>query len=157
MELFDRDGHLTDAALSAFSSDAPLSELERLEIAEHLAFCDQCLMRSMGLFTDEALLSPEHSCRDSIWRRIRMRAVRILASRYATAAAAITIVFTLWGFGVFGGILHGAEQLAAYTPPEHPPVISQRLAEFGETLNDGFIRFSDLFTFGAAGAPHSDS
>lgn len=45
MERFRADGHLTDEALLALIRQEEQSELERLEIAEHLAFCDACLQR----------------------------------------------------------------------------------------------------------------
>ena len=72
-----------------------LDERTRLEIAEHLAYCDLCLQRYTQALTEDALLSPAESCRDTIWRRIRQRTVRILTSRYATAAAAIALALTL--------------------------------------------------------------
>ena len=45
MELFQEDGHLTQYALDALVQDLPLDELSRLEIAEHLSFCDACVDR----------------------------------------------------------------------------------------------------------------
>ena len=43
MERFHTDGHLTDEALAALIRDGRPDELSRLEIAEHLSFCDVCL------------------------------------------------------------------------------------------------------------------
>ena len=43
MTCFRPDGHLTDAALTALVRGDCLEELDRLELAEHLAYCDQCL------------------------------------------------------------------------------------------------------------------
>ena len=44
--VFREDGHLSDRALAALAqSEDRFDELERLEIAEHLAFCDECLQR----------------------------------------------------------------------------------------------------------------
>ena len=42
MEYFRPDGHLTDEALAALVRSEPLDELVRLELAEHLAYCDDC-------------------------------------------------------------------------------------------------------------------
>ena len=42
MTCFRPDGHLTDAALTALVRGDCLEELDRLELAEHLAYCDQC-------------------------------------------------------------------------------------------------------------------
>ena len=40
MTCFRPDGHLTDEALAALIRGDALAELDRLEIAEHLAYCD---------------------------------------------------------------------------------------------------------------------
>ena len=51
MELFSNNGHLKDEALLALIQGRELSELERLEISEHLAYCDRCLQRYTELLT----------------------------------------------------------------------------------------------------------
>ena len=98
MDVFRNDGHLTDTALAALSRGEELAELTRLEMAEHMAFCDLCLQRYTDFLAGAELMTPEQSCRESVWRRIRMRTARLLTSRYATAAAAVTLALTLlWG------------------------------------------------------------
>ena len=100
MTCFRPDGHLTDAALTALVRGDGLEELDRLELAEHLAYCDQCLQRYTELLSEGALLTPARSCRESLRRRIRQRAVQLGVSRYATAAAAVALALTLlWGSG----------------------------------------------------------
>ena len=98
MTCFRPDGHLTDAALTALVRGDCLEELDRLELAEHLAYCDQCLQRYTELLSEGPMLTPACSCRESLRRRIRQRAVQLGVSRYATAAAAVTLALTLlWG------------------------------------------------------------
>ena len=92
MESFRHDGHLTDTALTALIRGEPLEELERLEIAEHLAYCDLCLQRYTELLSGDTLLTPQESCRDSLLLRIRRRTLLLITSRYATAAAAVVLV-----------------------------------------------------------------
>lgn len=48
MELFDKNGCLTDEGLQALQAGG-LDELGRLETAEHLAYCDQCMDRYTAL------------------------------------------------------------------------------------------------------------
>ena len=86
MTCFRPDGHLTDAALTALVRGDCLEELDRLELAEHLAYCDQCLQRYTELLSEGPMLTPARSCRESLRRRIRQRAVQLGVSRYATAA-----------------------------------------------------------------------
>lgn len=98
MERFRTDGHLTNEALAALVRDDSLDELGRLEIAEHLSFCDLCLQRYTDLLCGAELLAPERSCQKALWARVRTRTLRLVTSRYATAAAAVTLALTmLWG------------------------------------------------------------
>lgn len=100
MERFRADGHLSDQALEAMVREEPMDELARLELAEHLAFCDDCLQRYTDLLAGGALLAPARSCRESLWRRIRLRTLRLFTSRYATAAAALVLALTMLWSGI---------------------------------------------------------
>ena len=139
MELFDPAGHLTDGALLALAHEEVPDELARLEMAEHLAYCDQCLQRYTALLAEAPLLTPAHSCRESLWRRVRARTLRILTSRYATAAAAVALALTvLWGS-------------AAVPLPKRPslPEVPQRLQSWpqrwSDSLDGALSRFNDMF------------
>ena len=104
MVCFRPDGHLTEEALAALVRQEPLTELDRLELAEHLAYCDQCLQRYTELLSAGTLLTPKHSCREPLRRRIWRRAVQLGISRYATAAAAVALALTLlWGSAGLSG------------------------------------------------------
>ncbi|BAK99983.1 hypothetical protein OBV_27850 [Oscillibacter valericigenes Sjm18-20] len=153
MELFNPHGHLTDDALKSFSVGGPLTELERLEIAEHLDFCDECLMRSIEFLPEDALLTPACSCRDTLWKRIRQRAVRVLTSRYATAAAAIAIAAGLWSFNIFGGLVAGSAALsntARYSQRQSD--FSEKIEQLDRAVSDGLSRLNQLFDFGGGPA-----
>ena len=85
MTCFRPDGHLTDAALTALVRGDCLEELDRLELAEHLAYCDQCLQRYTELLSEGPMLTPARSCRESLRRRIRQRAVQLGVGRGGSA------------------------------------------------------------------------
>ena len=149
MEYFRPDGHLTDEALAALVRSEPLDELVRLELAEHLAYCDDCLQRYTDLLAEDALLSPVRSCRESLWVRLRMRTLRLVTSRYATAAAAVALALTvLWGSA-------GAKFPAAPPLPE----VSQRFQSWPERWNDSLrgalSQFNDLFDDLGGGRPRA--
>lgn len=95
MERFRADGHLTDEALTALVWNEGLEELGRLEIAEHMSFCDLCLQRYTDLLCGTELMAPERSCQKTLWVRVRTRTLRLVTSRYATAAAAVALALTL--------------------------------------------------------------
>ena len=138
MELFDPAGHLTDGALLALAHEEVPDELARLEMAEHLAYCDQCLHRYTDLLTKTPLLTPAHSCRESLWRRVRARTVRIFTSRYAAAAAGVVLALTLvWGSG------YGSIRLPEL--PEDRPTVSDRLRKWNESLDSAMSGVNEFF------------
>nr|WP_325235793.1 hypothetical protein [uncultured Oscillibacter sp.] len=141
--VFREDGHLSGRALAALAqSEDCFDELERLEIAEHLAFCDECLQRYALALEGGDLLVPERSCQKTLWARIRSRALRLAVSRYATAAAAVTLALTvLWG--------GGGVQISRPVLPEDRPSISRQLTgltgEISDSLRQTVSGLSNFF------------
>lgn len=140
--VFREDGHLSDRALAALAQNEDrFDQLERLEIAEHLAFCDECLQRYTLALEGGTLLVPEHSCQKTLWVRIRSRALRLAVSRYATAVAAVTLALTvLWG---------GADIPRPALLPEDRPSVSRQLTgltgEISDSLRQTVSGLSDFF------------
>ena len=152
MDVFRSDGHLTDEALAALVREDELEELTRLEIAEHLAFCDQCLERYTERLTDVELLTPARSCRESIWSRIRTRTLRLITSRYATAAAAVVLALTmLWGGTLFPNRAMAPEDRGRVLESVQEAVTSW--AQWPQTLTDAFSSLADFFDNRGADAP----
>ena len=138
MEIFRHDGHLTDGALAALVAREPLDETARLEIAEHLAYCDLCLQRYTSALAGAPLLAPERSCRESLWRRIRARTIQIFTSRYAAAAAGVVLALTLvWGSG------YGSIRLPEL--PEDRPTVSDGLRKWNESLDNAMSGVNEFF------------
>lgn len=139
MDIFRHDGHLTDAALAALAAGGPLDETTRLEIAEHLAFCDLCLQRYTDALAGTELLAPEQSCRESLWRRIRARSARLFLNRYAAAAAAVALALTmLWGSA-------GITLPEGLPLPEDRPTVSDGLRKWNESLDNAMSGVNDFF------------
>ena len=101
MELFNKEGHLTDEGLRAVV-DGTLDEMGRLEASEHLSFCDSCLVRYTELLADDTLLVPEMPLTPTVLARVRRRAVRVFFNRYTRVAAVAAFAVVLWGT-VLGG------------------------------------------------------
>lgn len=141
MDVFRADGHLTDGALLALTQNEPMDELSRLETAEHLAFCDYCLQRYTDALAGTELLVPERSCQKAVWTRVRNRAVRLITSRYATAAAAVGLALTL----LWGGAPAEFAQRAAAIRAENP---DHRVME---QLNDWTGQWNDALSQALAG------
>ncbi len=97
-KLFDAEGHLTDAGLYALK-DGTLDDLWRAEAAEHLSFCDYCLLRYTALIeaAPEAMKQPMRDLIPQMQSLMRLRSFRIMTNRYVSAAAAV--VFGLRAVG----------------------------------------------------------
>lgn len=117
MVLFDEKGCLTDQALDALNQGS-LDELNRLEAAEHLAYCDHCMDRYTLMLSWQELETPPKplgkAVRQSLW--VRMMQSRLGRGVVACAAGVLAI-----------GMWNGAETLlplssTATTPPERPSI-----------------------------------
>lgn len=95
-EYFDSNGHLTDAAFSALASGKQLDELTRLEMAEHLSFCDKCVESCVDATQSGELAEPDGSCLLGVRRGLRRIKRSNLVHRAATAALAAALALTLW-------------------------------------------------------------
>ena len=126
-ELFRPDGHLTDEGLQALIG-GELDELGRLEAAEHLSFCDACLVRYTALLEGDVLQEPPTDQTLPVMRRLRRRAAQALMSRYTAAAAAVLITGTLWYTGIFADIA-GVFTVRGEDMTPQPPAASQPARE----------------------------
>lgn len=129
-ELFLQNGHLSDEGLNALIAGT-LDEMQRLEAAEHLSFCDECLTRYTALLTGEVLEEPEQDVTLPVMRRLRRKAVKTAWNRYAAAAAAVVITAGLWYSGVFTGAM---EALAIQPPALEQAAAQQEPGPFGQLL-----------------------
>lgn len=124
-ELFHSDGHLTDYAFRALINDEPLDELSRIEITEHLSFCDKCVLRYSELLTDDVLTEPEETVVPTVMERIRNRARLIFFNKYVAVVMAASIAMVLWVTGVF-------ESFASDEMNQTINYLSERSDSFGE-------------------------
>lgn len=160
-DLFRPDGHLTGRGLAALAA-CKLDELERLEAAEHLAFCDACLMRQMALLGDEALMEAPPQLKAGAVRKLRRRRLRIAWGRYATVAAAAVLAVAIWGVGSVALFRGGGEgksaaqqaplQGAAQQAGREGPGFGARISQGLDNMFAGFDDFWAPFRFSAAPA-----
>lgn len=143
MELFQENGCLTDEALHGLIEER-LDELGRLEVAEHLSFCDTCLERYTALLTDDTLKTPETPLAPKILSRVRSRVLRLVVNRYAACGAAAVLAFTLWGAGVFDRLVPNelpvTEARPAVTEQSEEREDEKPLGDFFSGTNDFFRR-----------------
>lgn len=145
-ELFYDNGHLTDDALCTLISGGPLSELERLEISEHMSFCDACVAKYVDCLEDSLLLSPIEPVTSSVMKRIRERTRRIFANKYATVIAAACFAIVFWNIGLFHiDILDNGKVLNRLS--DEAVSFSERTERVSAQLSETLDKFISSFSF----------
>ena len=137
MDLFYPDGHLTPQAMQGLM-DGTLDELGRLEVAEHLGFCNQCMQTYTKLLCQSPLMEPPQDMTLPVMRQVRVRNLRTELKRWGMVAASVAVAGTLWYTGVFQQMGQMVER--DYTPSataqsqEQPepqrPTLSQMLQKW---------------------------
>lgn len=115
MELFDKNGCLTDEGLQALQAGG-LDELGRLETAEHLSYCDKCMDRYTALLTADALETPPHSAHKAVMAAIWVRLMQNTWGRTAVAAVAAVLALTMWRSGTLWQLMDIQEQVKSWMP-----------------------------------------
>ena len=152
-DLFDADGHLVDAALMALihsSDDAEdavvFDELQRLEIAEHLSFCDHCVLRYTELLTDNRLLAPSDLVVPAVMKALEKEERQRYFSKWVSMVMAAGFAIFFWIAGVFSpnfadmdagfltGIVEGATTFSRQTV-EISTEITDSMGNWVEKLN----------------------
>lgn len=149
MNLFLDSGHLSQEGLDALIAGT-LDELQSLEAAEHLSFCDDCLLAYTQRLTEDTWQTPPVSVQDGLWNKIRTRVMRVMVNRYAVAAVAACLALMLWGTGFFNYFLpqRGMRHIDV---PENTMTVSARVGSFvsngQEALHDAL---GNLFSHDSA-------
>lgn len=143
--LFSKDGHLTDEALHMLVGGDPLTELERLELSEHLAFCDVCVAKYADMLEDCLLLSPAEPVAPSVIKRIQARTRRIFANQYTTAIAAACFAIVFWNIGLFNFGITGNGKLLNRLSDEASS-FSQKTEQISSQLSEALDKFMNSFT-----------
>ena len=140
MDLFYEDGHIKEEALQSLM-DGGLDEMGRLEISEHLSFCDECLLKysdMLSFSSDEAVGSSATA--KVIMPVVKKRLRRERLYRYSTMAAAACLAITFWVTGVFNIDASKVE------PPEvgsHTQKITEWIGKFTHDVTSGIGGFFD--------------
>lgn len=135
MKLMDKNGHATQESLRALA-EGSLYEAQRLQLAEHLSCCDECMLAFTML--DEAelplLQPPRELCTSAVRRLWQRRALGVL-QRCGIVAAAACFVFAAWRFDFFAKIGTNLEN-------SNVDVLQQITEELSDSLTSWSVRLS---------------
>ena len=147
MTLFDvSSGHLTKEALEAWAEGGLCTE-QRLLVAEHLAECDDCLIRMTEVAEDgPPILLPKKDLVGPAVQRVKERRILDVFKRCGVAAAAAGFAFLMWRFEWF--CVPEAELQPQITQPTSMQLFAAQLsddlfawgADLSATLQDTFTR-----------------
>ena len=135
MELFDVKGCLSEEGLQALVG-GQLDETQRLEAAEHLAYCDRCMDRYTALLTDDVLEQPPRSARGAVMGTIWIRLMQNTWGRAAVAGVAAVLAFTMWRSGTIDQLLNFRQELHTWTPETSQSQTEEAL-QLGKPVEDG--------------------
>lgn len=112
MILFDDNtGHITDLGFVALENEQ-LSLDQRLEIAEHLSFCEDCRCRYLAFVESRPLLTPTRPVTRPVMHRIRTRGRVLLLRRALRAGLAACLLLALLSvFHPSAGISRSGDRL----------------------------------------------
>lgn len=99
-DYFTENGHLTAYAFELLENP-DTDELARLEISEHLSFCDDCLLRYTDFMTQDKLMQTPDNMTREISARIVKTAVNEMFRRYVCVCTAACIAMIFWLGGIF--------------------------------------------------------
>ena len=138
-KLFDAEGCLTDEGLYALK-DGTLDDLGALEAAEHLSFCDYCLLRYTAMIeaAPDCMKQPMRDLIPQVQNLMRLRSFRIMTNRYVSAAAAVVLGFVMWGAVRTFGVPNAAALL-----PQQPTAPHERFGTKFSTAVSGFYKSLD--------------
>ncbi len=96
---FEHNTHISDYGFNSLICETA-SEIQRLEMAEHLSFCDECTDRYVNLLTDDKLIDVKNSVKKSIMQKIHGKIYKALINKYTIYVSAACIAFMVWTSGV---------------------------------------------------------
>lgn len=106
---FDQNGHLTQLAIAELIYGSP-SELSRLEAAEHLSFCDSCLLEyTKAQESAHPDFAPEPP--KNLMHKVLFKNAKISVKRYISLGVAASITIALWNAGTFSRDFYPTEYL----------------------------------------------
>lgn len=100
MDYFDKQGHLTKFAFERLI-EGEKDELRRLEITEHLSFCDLCLDQYMEKMSEAELLPVPKTMEKSLFYALKIKGRKMIYNRYASMTVAASLAMALWLGGAF--------------------------------------------------------
>ncbi len=100
MTIFHKNGHITAEGFFLLVTEKA-DEMQRLELSEHLSFCDECLEQYLKEVEKITLLETEERLAKRVIKQVKHKTAFLLQKRFGTAVVAACISMLLWTSGAF--------------------------------------------------------
>lgn len=95
---FKLDGHIAEEGFQRMLKNQ-CTTLERLELAEHISFCNPCLERYLSLVEQGKLLIPKEGMKEDVLQKAQKDWFGDFRKRLAQATVAASIFLMCWSVG----------------------------------------------------------
>ena len=153
-EYFNQDGHITPFALGSLVHETQLDELTRLELAEHLSFCDRCLDAYMVMLDDSLMIDPPQTQAQTIIKRVKQKARILFFNKYTRVAVAACLAITLWTTGVFSTEFAEKNSQLIASVGSSAATLTTRISQWTDDVTDdlqSYFKFDGLRFFDMKG------
>ena len=141
-EYFREDGHLTSLAFQELR-DGTLDDLSRLEIAEHLSFCDDCTERYCAFLTEETLLPPPEPLFPAVKTSLRRRVRALFLNQCVRVGIAACLTLLLWLGGIFSVQVKSEDRIPVKSFSNAADTIGHKAVAVGQEITDHINEFFD--------------
>ncbi len=142
MELFYKNGHISEEGFQLLI-EQKANEFQRLELSEHLSFCEACMARYLEYLDNMEELEVEiPSVHAMVYKAVQRKAGPKWKDCMTTVAAACIALF-LWSSGVFHWETNLQYQHSAEAISNHMLLITQRADDFSWKLYQGYLGMMD--------------
>ncbi|MGI5893106.1 MAG: zf-HC2 domain-containing protein [Candidatus Merdivicinus sp.] len=148
MKLFQEDGHISQDGLNALIREE-LDETQRMEVSEHLDFCDICIDRYSGMLTEEVLVVPPVEFVPQVMQNVRSKTRIVVLKRFVRVAVAAVMALVVWNGAFLGG--DGLTTRSAEWVNSHPKndfSLSQTVDGWGKGLDQLMNGLNSWFNSG---------
>lgn len=138
---FDKSGHITVRGFDTLVT-GKAGELTRLELAEHLDWCDRCVDRYSLLLSGIPLMETPDDLSETVMASIRRRMFTVFTSQAAKVCAAACLAIVIWCGGIFDGNIMTKSEAFSQIVNEGGMNFSRSVSDLGDAIGNWLSELS---------------
>jgi len=129
MKNFKEDGHISKEGFLKMQGNQ-CTTLERLELTEHISFCNPCLEQYLALVEEGKILTPQRSMQQAILQKAQKNRFGDFRKRFGQATMAASVFLMCWSIG--GNVVGMEYSLSCLT--KEASVVTDKMTKKLDTL-----------------------